>query len=85
MSTQKNMTGLVGVCFAKATQIKNRKEKTMTFLEMQKHVLALNNGQRLALIVSLINHFKNTEFLSKLGLEQWLTAWQPTKKFGERG
>ena len=57
----------------------------MTLFEMQKHILSLNEGQRLSLLISLINHFKLTEFLSKLGLEQFIDSFQPAKRFGERG
>ena len=56
----------------------------MTLFEMQKYVLALNDGQRLTVLIGIINHFKLTETLSRLGLEQFIKICQPAKKPEQR-
>jgi hypothetical protein len=56
----------------------------MTLFEIQKHVLALNDGQRLAFLIGIINHYKISDALSKDGLESLLLIWQPDKGKTER-
>ena len=41
----------------------------MTPFELQKYLLRLNQGQRLSLLISIVNHFKVSALLSKDGLE----------------
>jgi hypothetical protein len=56
----------------------------MTLFEVQKYVLSLNDGQRLALLISIINHYKISDALSKTGLESLLRIWQPENGKTER-
>jgi hypothetical protein len=56
----------------------------MTIFEIQKHVLSLNDGQRLAFLITIINHYKIYDALSKHGLETLLQIWQPDKGKTER-
>jgi len=51
----------------------------MTLFEIQKHVLSLNHGQRLAFLIGIINHYKISDTLSKEGLQSLLQIWQPDK------
>jgi len=56
----------------------------MTLFEIQKYVLSLNEGQRLAFIIGVINHYKISDTLSKDGLESLLLIWKPDKGKTER-
>lgn len=56
----------------------------MTLVEIHKYVLSLNEGQRLAFIIGVINHYKISDTLSKEGLESLLLLWQPDKAKVER-
>jgi hypothetical protein len=65
-------------------QLIRRREKYMTLFEIQKYVLSLNDGQRLAFIIGVINHYKISDTLSRGGLESLLLVWQPDKAKVER-
>jgi len=56
----------------------------MTLFEIQKHVLSLNDGQRLAFLIGIINHYKISDTLSKDGLESLLLIHEPAKGKTER-
>ncbi len=57
----------------------------MTKLEREKYLLALNDAQRLALLLSLSNHIKGTTTVSPEEFEWILTSYHPMGKRGERG
>lgn len=51
----------------------------MTPFELQKYLLRLNQGQRLSLLISIVNHFKVSALLSKDGLESLLKIYKPSE------
>jgi hypothetical protein len=56
----------------------------MTQLEIQIHILKLNSGQRLALLIGIVNHYKIAPVLSLEGLEDLLKIWKPEKQIAQR-
>lgn len=49
----------------------------MTKLEVEKYLLALNDGQRLALLLALFNQVKSIGLISLEKFEGMITAYQP--------
>jgi len=51
----------------------------MTPFELQKYLLLLNQGQRLSLLISIVNHFKVSPMLSRDGLESLMKIYKPSE------
>ena len=52
----------------------------MTKLEREKYLLALNDGQRLALLLTLSNHLRNNGAMSLEIFEGMITAYRTKEK-----
>jgi hypothetical protein len=60
---------------AHGLQLLKKKEKTMTNLEREKYLLALNDAQRLALLFALSKNLWRSETISLERFEEILTAY----------
>ena len=53
----------------------------MTQFELQKYLILLNQGQKLSLLISIVNHFKISPILSRDGLESLIKIYKPSENY----